>query len=171
MAEKPDRRRGRPEALGVTAREVVVALLTAGVSRAAAARYVGVCPQTLKNTADRDLAFASRLDRAEASHLLQHARVIGVASEASWRPSAWALERLLPDRFGDPDRRTLRRSRARRRRRLLALWPGHIRRVLDEELSGHAPAKNRIVKRLMDWCEALLNTDGAVGYDDGGGAE
>ena len=172
MVEEPSSRCGRPGALDATAREVVVALLTAGVSRAAAARYVGVSPQTVRNTANRDAVFAAQIDRAEASCFFQHARVISAASRQNWRASVWALERLVPDRFGDPDRRSLRRSQAKARLRLLAHSPDRIRRILDEELPNHVGlvAKQAIVDRLTAWCERLLSPDASSGSDPGGGA-
>ncbi len=169
MATSP-RGRGRPEALDATAREVLVALLSAGVSRAAAARYVEVCPQTLSNTADRDPAFAARLDLAGASHLFEHARVIEMASQENWRASAWALGRLAPARFGDPERRTLRRSRTKSQRRLLVETPTKIERILDEELPSGlpAPARRRITDRFVAWCERVLRPDLPTGSGRGG---
>ena len=90
----PQPRRGRPPALDATKREVVAALLTAGWTRARAARYVGVSPQTVLNTAARDPEFAARLARAEARCRIEHFQNIAAASGRSWRASAWALERL-----------------------------------------------------------------------------
>ncbi|QDT68609.1 hypothetical protein MalM25_15320 [Planctomycetes bacterium MalM25] len=165
MAQDPSRSRGRPEALDAAAREVLVALLTVGVSRAAAARYVEVSPQTLANTADRDPAFAKRLELAEASHLFEHARVVEMASQKNWRASAWALGRLAPDRFGDPNRRSLRRSRTSRQRRWLKQAPDLIGRILEEELpaKASAAAKRRVRDRLVRLCERLLNPDRSAG--------
>lgn len=164
-AQDPKRGPGRPEALDATAREVLVALLTAGVSRAAAARYVEVSPQTLANTADRDPAFAKRLELAEASHLFEHALVVEMASQKNWRASAWALGRLAPDRFGDPNRRALRRSRVNRLRRWLKRAPERVGRILDEELPTEASteAKRRACDRLVRWFERLLNPDQPAG--------
>lgn len=172
MPEEPSRRRGRPDAIDATAREVLVALLTAGVSRTAASRYVGVSPQTLRNTVRRDAELAARLDHAEASHVFDHARVIRRASQESWRASVWALEKLAPDRFGDPERRTLRRSQARARLRKLDEAPAQIRRILDEELPSHVtPAcKRAIVDRLSAWCQGLLRAGAPSGSNSGGGA-
>lgn len=94
------RRRGRPPSLDATKREVVVALLTAGWTRTRAARYVGVSPQTLINTAARDPAFATRLSNAEAVARVEHYCNIAAASGRSWRASAWALERLSASDLG-----------------------------------------------------------------------
>ena len=93
-------KRGRPEALDNTKREVIVGMLSLGCTRANVARYVGCSPETLRKTAYRDPKFAERMRQAEMNLEIKHLNNLTNASSKSWRASAWALERLNPRRFG-----------------------------------------------------------------------
>lgn len=136
-SQEASRRPGRPPALDATKREVVVALVAAGWPRSRAARYVGVSPQTVLNTAGRDSEFAGRLDRAEAELRRDHLTNLAAVSGRSWRASAWALERLAPDRFS---------PRVGAAEALEA-----FRRVLCEEIADE-PLREWLLRRL----EALV---------------
>lgn len=121
-------RGGRPARLDGTLREVVIALVASGLSRTAAARQVGVAPQTVFNTAIRDPEFGRRLEQAANELQFAHLRIVQRASGRSWRASAWALERIAPERFGDPDRRSRRRAVAR-------VWREAMRRLRAEAIA------------------------------------
>lgn len=94
---------GRPPALDATKREVAIALVAVGCTRAQAARYLEVSPQTLANTARRNPEFGQRLDRAEANLQREHLRKIRTPDGRSWRASAWALQQMAPARFAAPE--------------------------------------------------------------------
>jgi hypothetical protein len=96
---------GRPPALDETKKSQILALLKTGCGKLTAA--VDCHPQTIANTAKRDPEFAQKLALAEnAAQLIHLENLNRAASDAKyWRASAWALERLNPDRFArsDPD--------------------------------------------------------------------
>lgn len=80
----------------------VFAILNVGGTRLMAAEYVGCHVETIRKAAIRDRAFAKQLRRAELGPELTFLRNIQQASKdpRQWRASAWALERLYPDRYG-----------------------------------------------------------------------
>jgi predicted Zn-dependent peptidase len=80
----------------------IFAILTVGGTRLMAAQYVGCHVETIRKTALRDAAFADQLRKAELGPELTFLRNIQLASKdpKQWRASAWALERLFPDRYG-----------------------------------------------------------------------
>jgi hypothetical protein len=67
-----------------------------------AAQYVGCHVETIRQAARRDPEFAEQLRKAEIGPELTFLRNIQQASKdpKQWRASAWALERLYPDRYG-----------------------------------------------------------------------
>jgi hypothetical protein len=67
-----------------------------------AARYVGCHPETIRKTALRDPEFAEQIRKAEVNSEIVLLRSIQTASQdvKQWRASAWALERLFPERYG-----------------------------------------------------------------------
>jgi hypothetical protein len=82
-------------------RKTIIALVTGGCSRRAAARYVGCAPSTIIRTARRDPDFALALARAEETAEITLLRSIQAAGKlpGHWRASAWLLERRNPDEF------------------------------------------------------------------------
>jgi hypothetical protein len=62
---------GRPEILDESKRNIILAILSVGCSRATAAAYVHCAPRTIYNTARRDPAFARRMIKAEMTVMLQ----------------------------------------------------------------------------------------------------
>ncbi|MEN0110670.1 MAG: hypothetical protein AAF805_08080 [Planctomycetota bacterium] len=165
------RRRGRKPRLGPTERAVIVALVEAGVTRTAAARYVGVAPQTVWNTERRDPEFGQQVERAAARLRLAHLRVIDKVVGRSWRASAWALARLQPERFADPEGRAARRRRARA--------VGRTRRWLERELTrivadASVPLgesdRAMLASRVRAAARDALSRLGGDGYGDGGHA-
>ena len=93
---------GRPPLLDEIKQKEICAILAAGCSRAAAAHYVVCHPDTIRNTADRDEAFALALSHAESTHELFALAQINTAAKESrnWRAAAWVLERRFPNRYG-----------------------------------------------------------------------
>jgi hypothetical protein len=97
---------GRPPVLDDANRRLLCALLTAGCSRAEAARYAGCTVNTLRRTAARDAAFAAQLQQAEIGRQLNELEKVRGASNKSWRAAAWLLRHYNPRRFS-PNRRDL----------------------------------------------------------------
>ncbi len=141
------RKRGRPAALDNAKQDVIVGMLSLGCTRAAAARYLGCAPETVRKTAKRDDHFAERMRQAEMNLEMKHMSNLVNASGRSWRASAWALERLNPKRFG--------------RRRPDAFSPDQIKGLIDYlgKLLGdevpETPTRDRICDRLEQVVQRL----------------
>ena len=90
---------GRPRALDDVKRGEVCALISAGCSIEAAARYVGCNPSTIRREAARNDDFHERLRRAELAAEIQPLHALQRAAATHWRAAAWLLERTRPDRF------------------------------------------------------------------------
>ena len=88
--------------LNETKKREVFAILTVGGTRLMAAQYVGCHAETIRRSALGDPVFADQLRKAELGPELTFLRNIQLASKdpKQWRASAWALERLFPDRYG-----------------------------------------------------------------------
>ena len=93
--------RGRQPVLDEIKQREILAILTVGCSRRAAARYVGCAVSTIQNTAERDQRFAEKLRRAENQHELTYLRNIQQAAKKPqyWRAAAWVLERVFPEKY------------------------------------------------------------------------
>ncbi len=88
--------------LDETKKREVFAILAVGGTRHMAAQYVGCHVETIRKAALRDPEFSDQLRKAEVGAELTFLRNIQQASKdpKQWRASAWALERLYPDRYG-----------------------------------------------------------------------
>ncbi len=93
---------GRRPVLDEIKRREIVAILSMGCTRRAAANYVGCAPSTIRRTARRDDNFARQLRHAESQSEVRHVKNINTAAEEAryWRASAWVLERKFPDEYG-----------------------------------------------------------------------
>jgi hypothetical protein len=102
----------RPYALDEGKKREILAILSMGCSRRAAAKYVGCSPTTIVNTAQRDSAFAAQLERAESKAEIGYMKNIQKAAgkEQYWRAAAWALERKYPDQYALPRPDTIPRD-------------------------------------------------------------
>ena len=83
-------------------RSEVLAILSAGCSRAAAARCVQCTPYLLRREIVENANFAGQVAKAEEGiELFYLSRIRNAAQkEQYWRAAAWVLERRLPDRYG-----------------------------------------------------------------------
>lgn len=120
----------------------IIAILSVGCSRRAAARYVGCAPATILREAQRDAHFADELRKAAQAIEINYLRDIQKAAkkEQYWRAAAWALERCHPEQYAarGPDCVTLDQVR-----QLLA----ELVRIVVEELPLPEHRKE-ILKRL-----------------------
>ena len=102
---------GRPPSLDDVKQSAICAVLAMGGTRAIAASYVGCHPDTIRNTALRDEAFALALEAAESKHEVAQLSHINKAGQEGrhWRAAAWVLEHRYPSRYGKrrPDLFTL----------------------------------------------------------------
>ena len=80
----------------------VLAILSAGCSRAAAARCIQCTPYRLRREIMENTKFAAQVAKAEDGLELFYLSRIRNASqkEQYWRAAAWVLERRLPNRYG-----------------------------------------------------------------------
>ena len=152
---RPKAKQGRPCKLTETDKEVAVALFSVGLSRAAVARYLRVAPQTVSNTAARDMAFGDRLEQARASLETRHLAKLGLFSQRSWRASAWALEKLAPERFADPESPAAIRREQQRRARSLAALIRQVNRLIDRQRIESAQS-DRLKSEMVEAIEAAF---------------
>jgi len=99
----------RRKRLTIQERNEVLAILSAGCSRAAAARCVRCSPYVLNREIVEDPLFAEQVAKAEEGIELFYLSRIRTASlqEQHWRAAAWVLERRLPDRYGSQKPKSL----------------------------------------------------------------
>ena len=90
---------GRPRALDDGKQREVCALVSAGCSLIAAARYVDCAPNTIRREMVRDAAFGQRFREARLAAQLNPLRAMRKAAANHWRAAAWMLERTDPDQF------------------------------------------------------------------------
>lgn len=135
-------RRGRPPVLDAVKRREICAILTAGGSRALAARYVGCARSTIGATAVRDLEFHRQLQRASVQHEIMNLRNIQSAAknEKYWRAAAWTLERCYPDRYGQRSATTVTAEN-------VSQLLGKVAELLVEEIPDRN-TRRRILERL-----------------------
>jgi len=93
---------GQRKRLTPQERDEVLAILSVGCSRAAAARCVRCTPYILRRELLENPPFAEQVAKAEEGLELFYLSRIRSASlkEQHWRAAAWVLERRLPDRYG-----------------------------------------------------------------------
>jgi hypothetical protein len=80
----------------------IYGILSVGCDRQTAANFVGCSLAAIRQTMQRDPAFADGVCRAEAGAELNHMRNVQQAAkdEKHWRASVWWLERRAPERYG-----------------------------------------------------------------------
>jgi hypothetical protein len=140
------RKPGRPEVLNDRKKHEILAILSTGCGRATAAHYVSCDPKTIYNTALRDAHFAEKLAQIENSSEINHLSNLSKAGKDHryWRASAWALERMFPQKYGtrSPDAVTPVQ---------LAELVARIGRMIAREI----PAP-RLRKRVIEQFEKIL---------------
>lgn len=90
---------GRPFAITKEKEELIINLLSDGMSQAKACQYVGICEQTMIEHKKRFPEFTERLDKAFLeTHKMAH-KSVKVGMIKDWKAGAWWLERTEPERF------------------------------------------------------------------------
>ena len=133
---------GRRPVLDEIKRREILAILSVGCSRRAAARYVGCATSTIQNTADRDPDFAEALGHAESQAELNSMKHIAAAAKKPqyWRAAAWVLERTRPQQYASRRPDTITREQVAR---LLVRFA----QIVAEEVAVSRDRKN-VIKRL-----------------------
>jgi len=98
---------GRPRAIDDIKRREICAVVATGCSIADAARYIGCAPTTIRREALRNPEFHEALRQAEMGSQLGPLTLVRKAANSNWRAAAWLLERINPERFAKPDKKTL----------------------------------------------------------------
>ncbi len=142
---------GRPRLLAdEEKRRTLLAMISVGAGREAAARHVGCSVWTVAREAVRDPEFDRRLRDAETSAALLPLRRLREASGTHWRAAAWLLERLNPEQFI--------------RRRPDTLTPTELNAMLEQvvgilaEEFGDKDQQQRILRRLEEVQEAFCGS-------------
>lgn len=90
---------GRPLAITKEKEEILIQLLSEGMSQAKAATYIGVSETTVIEHKKRFPEFLKRLETSMLeTHKLAH-KSVKVGMLKDWRAGAWWLERTEPERF------------------------------------------------------------------------
>ncbi|HMO64815.1 MAG TPA: helix-turn-helix domain-containing protein, partial [Verrucomicrobiota bacterium] len=100
---------GRPLVLDDVKRGEVCALISAGLTMAETARYVGCHPRTIVRAMARDAPFCRAVRQAELTARFDPEVLMRRAATTNWRAAAWLLERTNPRDYG---RRTPPRAAA-----------------------------------------------------------
>ncbi len=89
----------KPTLLDDGKRREISALLTAGYSFTAAAKYVDCSRRTINREIERNPEFAERVRRASIVGQMDALTTVRQAARSDWRAAAWYLERTNPQRF------------------------------------------------------------------------
>jgi hypothetical protein len=150
----------RPPILDEVKRAEICALLAAGCSQQAAARYVGVSPTAIRNAARREPAFHQQLLKAMQTAELDSLQNIRAAAAKSWRAAAWLLERTKPQQYGYRSARHLSTDYWQR------MWDELIGLVHD--LLPDAKTRDELCRRI-DRVMAKAQLDAALPWPFGPG--
>jgi hypothetical protein len=90
---------GRPRKLSESKQAEVCALIRAGCTMAATARYVGCSPLTIQREARRNPEFCEKLRNIRYDVELNPVLTLRDAAINDWRAAAWILERTQPQHY------------------------------------------------------------------------
>lgn len=90
---------GRPFAITPEKREILISLLSDGMSQAKACQYVGVSEETLIQYKKKFPEFSERLENAKLETTKLAHKSVKVGMLKDWKAGAWWLERTEPERF------------------------------------------------------------------------
>lgn len=135
-------RRGRPPILDAEKQDQILAIITLGCSQRTAADCVGCSPRTIWYTAERNEAFAEKLEQAKGMAVVKYMKNIHIASQKGqyWRAAAWALERLRPEEYAAKNADAITPEQ-------VSQVIGFLSRIVIEEVPI-AEYRKKIMKRL-----------------------
>lgn len=90
---------GRSYAITKEKEEILIRLISDGVSQNEACRYVGISKQTIIRHKKRFPSFVEKLERAKLETTKFAHKSIKLGMTRDWRAGAWWLERTNPKRF------------------------------------------------------------------------
>ena len=125
----------------------VLAILSVGCTRAAAARCIRCTPYILRQTMSDRPQFAEQVAKAEEGievFCLSHLRK-AAQKEQYWRAAAWILERRLPDRYGVKKAKTLTAEHVQK-------FMATCMQIIAEELPDKE-CREKIINRLAEELE------------------
>ena len=91
---------GRPIIFDAVKQAKLCGMLAMGCSRAAAARYVGIAPSTIRRLMLANPEFREQIRQAEMDAEMLPLGEIRKAASKSWRAAAWYLQHFDPGRWG-----------------------------------------------------------------------
>ena len=97
--KKTTNKNGRPLAITKEKEEILINMLSDGMTQAKACRYVGISEDTLIRHRKKFCGFCERLERAKLETTKLAHKSIKVGMLKDWRAGAWWLERTEPERF------------------------------------------------------------------------
>lgn len=93
------KKNGRPFAITKEKEEILISLLSDGMTQTKACLYVGISEQTIIEHKKRFPEFTERIEKAFLeTHKLAH-KSVKVGMTKDWKAGAWWLERTEPERF------------------------------------------------------------------------
>ena len=127
----------------------VLAFLSVGCSRAAAARCIRISPYMLNREMSEQPQFAEDIAKAEEGiEIFFLSRIRNAAQkEQHWRAAAWVLERRFPQRYGNKKPENLTAERVQK-------FMTSCLQIIDEELQNKE-LQTRILLRLSEEMEGL----------------
>jgi hypothetical protein len=130
-------------------RNEVLAILSVGCSRAAAARCVRCSPYTLRREISEHPQFAEQVGKAEEGiEIFFLSRIRSAAQkEQHWRAAAWMLERRFPQRYGIKKPESLTAEKVQK-------FMTSCMQIIAEELPDKEQ-RTKILDRLSEEMEAL----------------
>ena len=100
LGDDPGRRRRGEPALNESRRQLLLRMISLGMSRRRAAACIGCHHATIARTAARDPDFDAQLRAAELVCESDPLAMITKASRKTWRAAAWLLEKTRPQHYG-----------------------------------------------------------------------
>ena len=132
-------------------RREVIAIISVGCTRYAAARYIGCRPWDIAREIGRNKDFALQVARAEEAAEVFYLQQIKAAAkkEQYWRAAAWVLERRNPNRYAARGAQTITFEQ-------IAKWITQIAEIIGGEINDPEVRAN-ILKRLRTLTIALFD--------------
>ena len=143
----------RPRILTEAKQLEICALVHAGCTLAAAARYVGCSVLTIQREARRNPEFRAKIRQRRMSAEMGPLHTLHLAAAGNWRAAAWLLERTQPQHYGKRAANSFGPAE-------LAELVGRFCQIVGQEIRD-AKKLSRIERRVMAAAREKI-----VGQDD-----